>query len=61
MLVLVQPLELVVAVGNAIVNAVLCGIYNRKKINVIRFSLSMVFDFTTYIIVDHFWKISLTS
>ena len=54
MLVLVQPLELVVAVGNAIVNAVLCGIYNRKKITVIRFSLSMVFDFTTYIIVDHF-------
>ena len=42
------------AVGNAVVNAVLCGIYGDKKIAVVRFSMSVVFIFTTYIIVDYF-------
>ena len=40
------------------VNAVLCVIYDGKKITVVRFSMSIVFIFTTYIIVDYFWKIN---
>ena len=49
-----QPWESVAAVGNTVVNAVLCGIYNDKKIAVERFSMSVVIIFTTYIIVDYF-------
>ena len=41
-------------VGNAVINAALCGIYNDKKFAVVRFSMSVVFIFTTYIIVDYF-------
>ena len=39
-----------------VVNVVLSGIYDSKKIAVIRFSMSVfyVFIFTTYIIVDYF-------
>ena len=41
-----QPWELTTAVGNAITNAVLCGIYDIKKIVVTSFSLFAVFIFT---------------
>ena len=34
--ILIQPWESVAAVGNAAVNAVLCGIYDAKKIAVVR-------------------------
>ena len=50
----IQPLESAAAVGNAVVNTVLCGIYDGKKIAVVKFSVSLVFIFTTYIIVDYF-------
>ena len=33
-------------------NIVLCGIYDCKKISVVRFSMSVVFIFATYITVD---------
>ena len=49
-----QPWESVAAVGNAIINAILCGISNNKKIVAVRFSMFVVFIFTTYIIVDYF-------
>ena len=45
-----QPWELAVAVGSVIINAVLYGIYDSKKNAVIRFSMSVVFIFTTYVI-----------
>ena len=51
---LLQPWESAAAVDNAIVNAVLCGIYDDKKNVVVRFSMSVVFIFTTYIIVGYF-------
>ena len=54
----VQPWELAVAVGNAIVNIALRGIYDRKKIVVINFSMSLVFIFTTYNTAGDFWKIN---
>ena len=50
-------MESATAVGNVVLNAVLCGIYDGKKIAVISFSMSVVCIFTTYIIVDYFWKI----
>ena len=57
-----QPQESVVAASNTVVNvvnAVLCGIYDRTKIAIVMFSMSAVFFFfTTYIIVDYFWKIN---
>ena len=49
-----QPWEFTAAVGNAVVNAVICGIYDDKKIAVVRFSIAVFFIFTTYIIVDYF-------
>ena len=49
-----QPWELAAAVGNAVINVVLCGICDCKKIAVVRFSMSVDFIFTTYIIVDYF-------
>ena len=45
-------------IRKAVVNVVLCEIYNGKKIAVVRFSMSVVFVFTTYIIADYFWKIN---
>ena len=54
---IMQSWESAAAVGNAVVNAVLCGICGgKKKIAVIRFSMSVAFIFTTYIMVDYFWK-----
>ena len=38
-----QPWESRVAVGNAVVNVVLCGIYDNEKTDVLSFSI-----FTTY-------------
>ena len=35
----------------------LCRIYEDKKIAVVRFSMPVVFIFTTNIIVNYFWKI----
>ena len=49
-----QQWESAAAVDNAVVNAVLCGIYDGKKNAVVRFSMSVVFIFITYIIVDYF-------
>ena len=53
-----KPWESVTAVSIAIVKAILYGIYNGKKIAFVRFSMSMVFIFKTYIIVDYLWKIN---
>ena len=53
-----QPWESTAAVGNAIVNAILWGIYDGKKIVAARFSMSVDFIFTTYITVDYFWNIN---
>ena len=53
-----QQWESAAAVDNAVVNAVLYGIYDGKKNAVVRFSMSVVFIFITYIIVDYFWKIN---
>ena len=49
-----QSWESVAAVDNAVVNAILCGIYNSKKIAVVMFSVSVVFTFITKIIDDYF-------
>ena len=46
-----QPRKLVAAGGIAVIKAVLCGIYDGKKIAVVRFPMSVVFIFTTCIIV----------
>ena len=53
-----QPCKSATAVGNAVVNAILCGIYDGKKIAMVRFSMFVDFIFTTYIIVDYFRKIN---
>ena len=50
----IQSWESAATVGNAVVNAVVCGIYNGKKIAIVRFSMSVVFIFTTKIIDDYF-------
>ena len=49
-----QPWESMAAVSNSVVSAVFCGIYESQKIAVVRFSVSVVYIFTTYIIVDFF-------
>ena len=43
-----QPWESAAAVSNA----VLCEIYDDKKIAVVRFSMSAVFIYTTYLIIS---------
>ena len=53
-----KPWESVTAVSIAIVKAILYGIYSGKKIAFVRFSMSMVFIFKTYIIVHYLWKIN---
>ena len=47
-----------IALSNVVINAILCGIYDGKKIAVVRFSMSVAFIFTAYIIVGYFWKIN---
>ena len=50
----VQSWESTAAAGNAVINVMLSGIYDNKKIAVIRFSMSVVFIFTTYMISNYF-------
>ena len=47
-----QPWKLAVAVGNAIVNAALRGIYDRKKIVVIKFSMSLFSQLTILLVIS---------
>ena len=46
------------AIGSAVINSVLYEIYDGKRVAVVRFYMFMVFIFTTYTIVDYFWKIN---
>ena len=43
-----QPWQSAAAVSNAFINAVLCGIYDNKKIAILKFFMSVVFIFLTY-------------
>ena len=56
--IILPAMELAATVGNVVVNGALYGIHGGKKIAVARFSLSVVFMFTTCIIDDYFWKIN---
>ena len=50
---ILQPWESAAVVGNAVVNAIVYGIYGGKKIAVVTFPMSCIY-FTTYIIVGYF-------